>query len=157
MRGGASITSTINLSNNGGQAVNPQIAASGSNVYVVWEDNTPGNFDIFLKKSDDGGSTFGSTINLSNDAGNSLIPQIAVSDFNPYVTWEDNTSGNYDALFKLSQDGGASFRSTINLSNDAGGSFVPRIAAISGSSNAYVVWQDNTPGNNDVLLNTRIS
>ena len=27
----------------------PAIAASGSNVYVVWFDNTPGNFEIFLR------------------------------------------------------------------------------------------------------------
>ena len=44
----------------------PSIAASGSNVYVVWFDNTPGNFEIFLRKSVNAGDAFGSTVNYSH-------------------------------------------------------------------------------------------
>ena len=40
---GTSFGTPINLSNNTGDSFNPQIAASGNNVYVTWEDSTPGN------------------------------------------------------------------------------------------------------------------
>ena len=47
---------TINLSYNNGSSFNPQLVATGdSNVYVVWEDDTPGNSDIFFSRSTDGG------------------------------------------------------------------------------------------------------
>jgi len=57
----------------------PAIAASGSNVYVVWFDNTPGNFEIFLRKSVNAGDIFGSTVNYSHSTGDSIAPTIAVS------------------------------------------------------------------------------
>jgi hypothetical protein len=33
-------------------------------VYVVWYDATPGNEEILLRKSVNGGATFGSTVNV---------------------------------------------------------------------------------------------
>ena len=33
----------------------PSIAVSGNNVYVVWKDNTPGNDEVFCRRSPDGG------------------------------------------------------------------------------------------------------
>ena len=38
--------------------------------------------------------------NLSNNAGNSFFPAIAVSGNNVHVVWEDNTPGNTDILYK---------------------------------------------------------
>ena len=55
---------------------NPSIAVAGNNAYVTWSDNTPGNADILLRKSDNAGVTFGSTINVSQNAGFSELPAI---------------------------------------------------------------------------------
>ena len=54
--GGANFGATINLSNNGGFSANPVVATSGNNVYVVWEDDTPGNSESGSRRSTDGGS-----------------------------------------------------------------------------------------------------
>ena len=90
---GISFSTPINLSNNTGISANPQIAASGNNVYVTWEDDTtPGNADIFFAVSNNNGTSFGTPINLSNNTGFSNNPQIATSgNNNVYVTWADNT------------------------------------------------------------------
>jgi hypothetical protein len=50
---GNSFGSIKNLSNNEANSFGPQIISSGNNVYVVWYDDTPGNFDIFFKKGVD--------------------------------------------------------------------------------------------------------
>ncbi len=152
----ASFSSTKNLSNNAGFSSDPQIAVSGNNVYVAWQDFTPGNWDIFFKASNDNGATFGNTINLSNNAGESGRPRIAVSGSNVYVVWADHTPGNWDIFFKASNDNGATFGSTVNLSNNAGDSSNPKSSdapqiAVSGS-NVYVVWADHTPGNWDIFF-----
>jgi hypothetical protein len=42
-------------------------------VYVVWQDGTGGNFDIFFKRSTDGGRTFDGTKNLSHDSEVTII------------------------------------------------------------------------------------
>ena len=57
----------------------PAIVASGGNVYVVWYDNSPGDFEIFLRKSVNAGDIFGSTVNYSHSTGDSIAPAIAVS------------------------------------------------------------------------------
>ena len=92
-------------------------------------------------------------INLSNNTGNSELPQIAAIGNNVYVTWNDDTpAGNFDILFAVSNNNGTSFGNPINLSNNAGFSFNQEIAAI--GNNVYVTWQDNTPGNDDIFVIT---
>ena len=41
---------SINLSNNSGTSTGPRITSAGDNVYVVWEDNTLGNYEVFLEQ-----------------------------------------------------------------------------------------------------------
>ena len=120
--------------------------ANASNAYVVWQDRTPGNTDIFFRASQGLG-----TINVSNTTGISFDPQIAVSGNNVYVTWQDGTPGNQDIFFAVSTNNGTSFGTPINLSNTNSFSLVPQIAAI--GSNVYVTWQDFTPaGNYDIFF-----
>jgi len=57
----------------------PAVDISGNNVYAVWLDNTAGNFEILLRKSINAGAAFGSTINVSQNAGSSGLPAITVS------------------------------------------------------------------------------
>src|SRR5262245_47690125 len=61
------------------------VIASGNNRFAVWQDSTPGNLDIFFRRSTDNGATWQPTVNLSNNAGPSIDPQITVSGANVYV------------------------------------------------------------------------
>ena len=148
--GGATFSSAINLSNNAGSSVEPAIAVSGNRVFVVWEDNTQGDDEIFYTRSTNGGVSFGSVENVSFNGGRSIISKIAASGNSVHIVWSDNTPGNFDIFYKRSTDGGASFTEpTKNLSGNAGSSFRSDIA-VSGS-NVHVVWDDDTPGNLDIL------
>ena len=51
----------------------------GKNVYVVWTDNTPGNFEVFFARSTDGGNTFHSPINISTNNAFSSDPRIVAN------------------------------------------------------------------------------
>ena len=114
------------MSNNTGFSVNPQIATSGNNnVYVTWIDNTPGNADIFFAVSNNNGTSFGTPINISNNADGSSNQQIALSGNNVYVTWEDDTPGNGD-IFVITN--AQPFGIPINMSNNPGVSENPQIA-----------------------------
>lgn len=48
--GGATFTEPENLSNNSGVSECPSISISGTDAFVVWEDGTTGNHEIFLAK-----------------------------------------------------------------------------------------------------------
>jgi hypothetical protein len=162
-----SFTKSINLTNNTKDSVYAQVASYKNNVYVVWQENIPDssddnkangiynnyrNYDIYIKKSIDGGLTFSKEINLSNNPGFSEHPQIAISGNNVYVAWiDDNTSAtsttiakNKEILFRKSIDGGNTFDKITNLSNSSNAdSYNQEIAAA--ENNVYIVWQD-TPG-----------
>jgi hypothetical protein len=138
--GGGRFGSIINLGNNaayflGNATYAPAIAVSGNNVYVVW---TAENKEILLRKSSDGGGTFGNIVKLGNNAGSSASPSLAVSGNNVYVAWQDIMQGNHEILLRKSSDGGGTFGRIINLSNNPGDYAFPSIA-VSGN-NVYVVW-----------------
>ena len=118
----------------------PSIAAFRNNVYIVWADSFPENFDIFFLKSTNGGNSFTKPMNLSNDPGISYQPRIATDGNNGvYVLWTDNSLGNYNILF-TKNIGGTTFSMPLVLTNDVKGvSNFPNIA-VSNNNNVYVVW-----------------
>ncbi|MGI0001991.1 MAG: sialidase family protein, partial [Nitrososphaeraceae archaeon] len=147
----------VNLTNNQHDSVYAQVATHGSNVYMVWQENPQSydvsndnpNYDIFMKKSIDGGITFGKEINLSNNPGFSEHPQIAASGNNVYIVWIDNSpiigsseiSENKKILLRKSVDNGNTFgETTILSSNNSVDSINQEITAT--GNNVYVVWQD---------------
>lgn len=156
--GTTSASLPVDLSSLTGSSITPQLAASGTNVYVVWNDNHPGNSDIFFANSSDSGGTFATPVNLSSTSSLSLDPQVAISGSNVYVAWSDNTFGSGDILYSKSTDGGTTFNSgtlgspgtPVNLSNNSGASSKPQIG-ITGT-NVDITWSDTTSGNSGILL-----
>jgi hypothetical protein len=137
---------TKNLSNNGGDSTIPKVQATGNIVYVVWEDKSTGNGDILFKRSTDGGNNFEKTINLSNNNGESRVPQIAKSGSNVYVVWEDRSQGDREIFFRASTDNGNSFKSKIDLGHFS----VAKIAAV--GNNVYVTLIDAFNDNHGLLF-----
>jgi hypothetical protein len=149
----------VNLTNNARDSVYAQVASSGENVYIVWQENPPSgfssqrdgliNYEIFVKKSVDGGQTFGDEINLSNNPGFSEHPQIAASGNNVYVAWIDNSplvglssqaEDNKKIMFKKSTDAGNTFGETITLS-DVQAADSSNLEMAAAGNNVYAVWQ----------------
>ena len=118
---GATFGNVVNLSNYSGSSVNPQIAVSQNNVYVVWTNNFQEKYgQVFLTRSTDNGATFGDIVNLSNYSGSSVNPQIAVSQNNVYAVWTNNVTGNEDIFFKkdVSNNNNCIPSNTANRSDD---------------------------------------
>jgi hypothetical protein len=141
----------INLSKTSGNSTNPEVAASGDNVYVVWSDNDGtkgGNQDIFFSSSRDKGRSFGEPINLSKNNPNSTNPEVAASRDNVYVVWAESTSketvDNVKLILKTSTDNGAHFTDKKSIKKDIDKkTHLPQIAA--SGNNVYVVLADKDP------------
>jgi len=138
-----------NLSKNNGTSELPQVTAEGNNVYVVWQDNSSGNYDVYFAHSPDNGENFELIKNLSKNNGTSELPQVTAEGNNVYVVWQDNSSGNYDVYFKPSSSDGTKFKSTRNLSKNNGTSQYPKIA--SNNDVFHVVWKDDRNGKQDIF------
>jgi hypothetical protein len=116
---GATWKPIVPLSNSG-SAGHTHVSASGSNVYVAWEDRetASSDSDIFFRRSTDSGASWKSIVNLSNSDGESRVPLLAATGNNVYLVWEDSK----ETYFKRSTDGGATWKATKNLSNNEGNS-----------------------------------
>jgi len=123
---------------------------TSGNIHVFWDDSSPGNGEIFHKKSTDGGASW-TTKRITWNSGNSGNPDVLIdTGGNIHVAWYDNTPGNSEIYYKKSADGGATWASTKRLSWNSESSAHPRIA-VDGSEYIHVVWQDFTPGNAEIF------
>jgi hypothetical protein len=152
--GGKSFGKEINLSNAKGGSADSQVSAQGNNVYVTWWDNKTGNWQVFSKASNDNGKTFADIISLKSIGDSpvkSLKPQlsnttsldtvVAASGNNEYVSWWDNTTGNWEISFAKSSDGGKTFGDSINISNSSDARSLGARMIAQGNT-VYLSWID---------------
>ena len=152
--GGISWGEDTRLTNNSSYSEFPSIAASGSNVHVVWKDLRDGNNEIYYKRSADNGANWGADIRMTNDSFASWYPSVAVSGSNVYVVWYDRRDGNAEIYYKHSTDGGITWGSDIRLTNNSAGSWAPTIT-VSGS-NLHILWTDDRDGNYEIYYKRSI-
>jgi hypothetical protein len=151
MDGGSSWTASKRLTWTSELSSAPDIAVDSSNsLYVVWHDMTPGNLEIYCRKSPDGGATWTSSQRLTLNSGDSLFPDIVRdSAGNLHVVWEDFTPGKWEIYYKKSTNGGISWSASKRITWTSGTSWWPAIA-IDSAGNLLLVWQDDTPGGTDI-------
>ena len=125
----------------------PAIAVDGvDRIHVVWDDWTPGNTDIYYRRSVTGGASWTATQRLTWNPGFSISPTMACSPAGHlHVVWYDDTPGNYEIYYIAGSNGGTTWSSPRRLTWNSGASSSPVIAAHS-SGLLHVVWHDSTPG-----------
>ena len=141
--GGTSFGTPVNLSTNTPDrvSVEPVLKVSGNTVVVAWRDTAGGNFDIFVRVSTNGGSTFATPVNISGDNNiDSFRPQIAISGSNIVIVWDENDSPK-EVYAKISNNSGATFGALINISNTNGPESKNAQVAISGN-NIIIAYED---------------
>lgn len=117
------------------------IAVSGNDVHLTWQDLRWGNWEIYYKRSIDGGITWGADTRLTNAPSVSERASLAVSGNKIHVVWQDIRGGNYQVYYKRSTDGGNTWGADTALVESPDLSERPFIT-ISGN-NVHVAWQDN--------------
>jgi hypothetical protein len=100
----------------------PTVAADKlGNVFVVWSDDSKGNWDIRLSVSSDLGKTWSKSIRLNDpeiENYEQLRPDIVIdSNNNIFVTWEDARLGNKQIFMARSTDHGITFSDNVQVSN----------------------------------------
>jgi len=148
--GGASWSVDTRLTNSYGSSTSPTISVSDSNVYIVWEDdrNRIGWYEIYFKRSTNGGSSWGLDTRLTNDTAQSLNPSVGASGSIVHVVCCDGRDGNSEVYYTRSSDKGASWGLETRLTYDSAGSGFPSVAAL--GSKAHVIWQDERHGNPEI-------
>jgi len=172
---GANFEEPIIISDKSVDSTNPKVISLGDHVYIAWQSapyNDTSNSDIFFRSSNDGGVTFGDTINLSNSPGNSEFDssdeysvQLAADGSNVYVIWKDSqyvplsitsnplsiTSNPHDLSFAYSNDYGKTFHTPSVLTQ---GEFTT-VFVRSFEKNVYVAADEYGTSKDVVLFTSR--
>ena len=114
------------------------IAASGSNVYVVWSnyDYDNAQYEIRFSKSTNSGNTWSDVSVISStsstDTINSYGPTITANGNNVYVAWQqysyDSATVTYNIISRHSSNGGNSWNSATTVTDSDGTHYIPEIA-----------------------------
>jgi CARDB/BNR repeat-like domain len=134
-----------------GGSYEPVIAiSSNGHIHIVWSDDTPGNAEIYYKRSTDGGTTWSSARRLTWTSGQSYGPATAIDSNNTiHIVWRDDTPGNAEIYYKKSTDEGTTWSSVQRLTWNSVYSITPALA-IDSNNNIHVVCRDDTPGNGEI-------
>ena len=129
-------------------SVEPRIACSGGNVYVVWQDFRGGTPHVRFNRSSDGGATWqANDLRLDDGGAAARAPELAASGQSVYVVWSDQRNGTADVYFDASHDAGVNWRPVdrrIDRDVGDGRSHSARVAAH--GANVFVVWLDERDG-----------
>ncbi len=141
---GSTWEADLRLTNNTFDSQSPSLSVSGQFLHTVWYDNRDGNYEIYYKRSTDGGVSWGTDTRLTNNTGQSWYPSVSVSGSGVHVVWYDGRDGNDEIYYKRSTDGGVSWGADTRLTNNTSLSQRPSVAAA--GTDVHVIWTDFRDG-----------
>jgi len=115
---GAPFASPVSLDGYSGWPIDPQMAVSqDNNVYIAWQSNPQaGDGEIMFTRSTDNGASFKKAISISDKNGNSIDPQMAVSqDNNVYMVWDNNATGDEEIMLNKASPNHTDLISTSSI------------------------------------------
>jgi len=139
----------IRLTTDAGDQIHPDIAIDADNtLYVVWQDNRRGNWDIYLRTSVDG-INWSAETRITDSDDSQTAPAIAVDSVSGcHVAWEDDGEGHQNIYVASSSDGFVS-KTVARVTSDASDQTDPDIA-VDASGNVYLAWTDDRNGSDDI-------
>ena len=140
-------------------------APAGDAIYVAWADSTNGDWDVFIRRSNDGGASWGDRVKVNSDTTSThqYLPTVSVAptgrvDVAYYDRSEDEDNVFTVAALATSFDAGATWR-TISVSDKRFDSRVgpqatnpetadigSRIGLVSQQERALTAWTDTRNG-----------
>jgi hypothetical protein len=132
---------------------NPAVAlGTDDKLYVVWQDNRLGDWDIYGSTSTNG-TTWSDQQRITDTNDNQINPAIAVDRQSPnraHVVWQDDRADNQDIYIATSSNAFVTNTVTPITSNTANQT-APAVA-VSSSNTVYVLWTDarNPSNDNDI-------
>jgi hypothetical protein len=146
--GGLNWSSDTRLTNHDYESKNPFLGIYGSIIHLVWYDYRDFNYEIYYKRSTNGGINWSADTRLTNNPASSLSPVVGVSGSVVLLFWYDDRDANQEIYYKRSTNGGINWSADTRLTNYIASSLFPSVA-ISGTA-VHVVWEDARHGDKEV-------
>jgi hypothetical protein len=154
---GLSFSEAIDVSRSAGAGFDPEIAIDSNDaINVAWQDTAPGPSVIMFSRSTDGGETFSEPMQISTGTGNATEAAIATDSAGRIsVVWVDDSTGNAEAYYARSTDGGSTFSDPVNVSNFPGGD-IHKPTVVAFQDTVYVAFQNGDLFGEDRIKNRQV-
>jgi hypothetical protein len=148
---GVTWSTPVNLSETGGGAINPQIAADRlGNLTAVWYRSNGAHFIVQASNSSDGGLTWSTPVNLSAAGGNAFNAQVTVDGSgNLSTVWRRSNGAHFIVQSSRSTDRGVTWSTPVDLSAAGQNANSPQVT-VDGSANVTAVWA-RSDGSNPII------
>ncbi|MBN2240076.1 MAG: exo-alpha-sialidase, partial [Dehalococcoidales bacterium] len=124
--------------------------ASDGTLWIAWESDRSGNYDIWYKTSSDNGKTWSSEFQLTTDTSNDLGPDIyQTTDGDVWVFWYSYRSGNFDIWYTITNDGGISWADPVQFTFNTDEDMQPSVTQTS-DGRLLVTWSSLRSENWDI-------
>ena len=120
----------------------PSVAASGDTVHAIWRDLRDGNFEIYYKRSTNGGASWGPDTRLTTNPANSVYPALAIADSIVHIVWKDDRDGKNELYYIRSTNYGQSWGTETRLTSDSAGIVCSATSIAVVDSVVHIVWDD---------------
>jgi hypothetical protein len=141
--------SDVRLTVNNAESSYPDMSVYGSTLHIVWDDKRDGLWQVYYKRSVDGGLTWGADTKLSNSTNiENKYPEIKSFYSFVHVFWTDKRDGNSEIYYKRSADGGMTWGADTRLTNNPNNSTA--VNASFWANDLRIVWEDDRDGNLEI-------
>ena len=156
MDNGSTWSAPQRLTWNSGTSESASIAMDASGrIYVFWDDDSPGNREIYYKQSSDSGTTWSALGRLTWNPDWSGSPTANADSLNGiHIIWQDETPGNFEIYYKNSTNSGMTWSAVTRLTWNSGWSGGPSLI-VDSSNGLHTVWYDQTPGNFEIFYKNK--
>ncbi len=147
---------------NNSNQLNLKIFASptSTDFFGVWQDNSDGDYDVYLQKFDESGNSLWSNpiqVNSNNESSSSsdqYDPNIYVDNSdNVYVEWTDTrNSASSIYMQKIDKDGSKLFSSDVIANTQSSDNSYSGDICLDGDSNIYITWIYDSGFNKKVFI-----
>ncbi len=144
---------SVQIRSNSSDQANPAVAlGTDDKLYVVWQDNREGDWDIYGSTST-GGTTWSVEQRLvdSDDNYNQTNPALEVDSQSPnraHVVWQEGGAGDRNIYIATSSNNFVT-NTVTQITFDTFDQVEPAVVADSDNT-VYVVWTDGRNGSNDI-------
>jgi len=150
--GADDFSASVQLTSDANDQCNPAVALdSNDTLYVAWQDDRDGDWDIYASTSVDGASWSAATRVNDDPNDNQINPAIVIDGQSPnqaHLVWQDDREGNQDICIATSSDGFTT-KTVSPITTDPSDQVEPAVAADAGNI-IYVVWTDGRNSSTDI-------
>jgi hypothetical protein len=117
----------------------PKVAASGGNVYAVWQDGRDGDWDIYFTYHNGVSWSLPAQVNTDSGTEDQTYPCIAAGGGNAYVVWVDEGGGDSDIKMRVFDGSWGTIRE-VSVDSTNQDQEEPEVAYDGGV--LHLVWQE---------------